>query len=248
MPSILITGLNGTVAPALRAALEAAGRPCAGWDRRAASPDDLAAVRAHLDALDPAAVCHLALGPEGWAAELAAWCAERGRPFLFTSTAMVFHHAPGGPHRPGDARDARDDYGRYKARCEDAVRAAHPGAIVARLGWQLATRRGGNTMLEALHARAAADGVIRASTRWVPATSFLDDTAAALFALLDAGAGGTFHVDGNADAAWDFHRIVRALQARHGDPSWRVEPCDEPAFDQRLLDDRSRVAPITTRL
>ena len=245
--STLITGLNGTVGPALRDALVAAGHPCVGWDRSAVSPDDGAAVRAHLDALDPGGVCHLAFGAEAWAAELAAWCARRGRPFLFTSTAMVFHHEPDGPHRPADERTARDDYGRYKVRCEDAVRAANPAAIVARIGWQIATRRGGNSMLEALHAQAA-NGVLRASARWIPATSFLVDTADALRDLLLAGAGGTFHVDGNAESAWDYHRIVRALQARHGDPSWRVEPTDEYVHDQRLVDERVRVRSIAERL
>lgn len=248
MRPTLITGLGGTVAPALRQALDEAGRPCVGWDRAVASPDDPAAVEAHLDRLDPRAVCHLALGAEAWAAALAGWCARRGRPFVFTSTVLVFHHDPGGPHRPDDPPTARDEYGRYKARCEEAVRAANPAAIVARLGWQLARRRGGNTMLEHLHARAAAGEALRASTRWVPATSFLEDTAAALVTLLEGGAAGTFHVDGNAEAAWDFHRIVCALKARHGDPGWRVEPTDEPAFDQRLLDDRLRTGPITARL
>jgi dTDP-4-dehydrorhamnose reductase len=243
MRPTLVTVLSGTVAPALRAALD---RPVVGWDRTSASPDDPAGVRARLDALDPAAVCHLALGSEAWAAELAAWCARRGRPFLFTSTAMVFDHRPDGPHQPGDERTARDDYGRYKIRCEDLVRAANPGAIVARLGWQIGGASPGNHMLAALRAQAA-QGPIRASARWVPATSFLEDTAAALRALLDAGAGGTFHVDGNAESAWDYHRLVLALRARH-DPAWRVERHDDHQHDQRLIDPRVRVRSIAERL
>ncbi len=248
----LITGLGGTVAPALRAALAGA---VVGWDRAAVSPDDGAAVRSHLDALDPAAVCHLAMGAEGWAGELAAWCARRGRPFLLTSSVMVFEGTPG-PHRPDDAPATKDEYGRYKARCEAAVRAANPGAIVARLGWQIAqsgaraatgSATGRNHMLEQLHQRAERGEVIRASTRWLPATSFLEDTAAALRGLLEAGRGGTFHVDGNADAAWDFHRLVVALRARHG-ATWRVEPCEDHVDDQRLLDDRLRVGSIAARL
>ena len=55
-------------------------------------------------------------------------------------------------------------------------------------------------------------------------------------------------VDGNAETAWDHHRVVLALRDRHGDPSWRVEPCEDPAHDQRLLDERVRVAPISARL
>mgnify|MGYP001188613819 CR=1 FL=1 len=244
----LISGLNGTVAPALREALEVAGRTCVGWDRSAVAPEDAERVGAHLDRLDPAAVCHLALGAEGWAAGLAAWCARRGRPFLFTSTAMVFDHEPDGPHHPGDQRTAKDEYGRYKIRCEDAVRAANPQAIVARIGWQIGRTRTGNHMLAALHGQAARGEAIRASTRWIPAASFLEDTAAALRGLLEAGQGGTWHLDGNAETAWDYLRLARALQARLGDPGWRIEPCEDYAHDQRLLDPRVQVTPLSRRL
>lgn len=245
---ILITGLGGTVGPALRAALEARGRSCTGWDRAAASPEDPHAVRAHLARQDPLAVCHLALGAESWAAELAAWCRERGRPFLFTSTAMVFDREPDGPHRPDDPRTAKDGYGQYKVRCEDQVRAANPGAVIARIGWQIGTRRGGNQMLEAFHGMIAREGKIAASRRWVPATSFLDDTAAALVGLLERDAPGTYHLDGNATSAWTFDRIARALANRHGDPGWRVEPNDDYVHDQRLVDERVAVRPIADRL
>ncbi|MEZ0230374.1 MAG: sugar nucleotide-binding protein [Planctomycetota bacterium] len=248
MGTALVTGLNGTVAPVLRAALEARGRACAGWDRRASSPDDPGAVRAHLDALDPAVVCHLALGAEAWAAELAAWCARRGRPFLFTSTAMVFHRDPDGPHRPGDERTARDEYGRYKIRCEDLVRAANPAAIVARIGWQIGETRGGNQMLENLAGRVARGEPIRASTKWIPATSFLVDTAETLRTLLEAGEGGTFHVDGNAETRWSFFEIVEGLRKRFGDSSWRVEACEDYVHDQRLVDERVKVRAISRRL
>lgn len=255
MRPTLVTGLSGTVAPALRAALAGAGAGVVGWDRAAVSPDDGAAVRAHLDAVDPAAVCHLAMGAEGWAGELAGWCARRGRPFLLTSSVMVFDGTPG-PHRPTDAPATKDEYGRYKLRCEAAVRAANPDAIVARLGWQIAqsgacaatgSARGGNHMLEQLHRRSARGETIRASARWIPATSFLEDTAAALVGLLRAGRGGVYHVDGNAEAAWDFHRLVLALRARHG-ASWRVERCEDHVDDQRLLDDRLRVGQVAARL
>jgi dTDP-4-dehydrorhamnose reductase len=246
MGPTVITGLSGTVGPALRAALESSGRRCAGWDRATASPDDPAAVRARLDALDPAAVCHLALGAEAWAGALAAWCARRGRPFLLTSSVMVFEGIPG-PHRIGDPPRTTDGYGSYKARVEAIVRAAHPAAIVARLGWQIGAARGGNHMLEQLSARAERGETLRASTRWIPATSFLEDTADALRRLLDAGAGGLYHVDGNAESAWDFHRLVLALRARHG-AAWRVEPCEDHTDDQRLLDDRLRVGQVAARL
>jgi dTDP-4-dehydrorhamnose reductase len=243
----LLTGRSGTLGPVLADALRAGGDTCLGWDRVAVPPDDLGAARALLDREDPARVVHLAFGAEAWAATLAGWCRERGRPFLFVSTAMVFDRVPDGPHRPEDARTGQDENGRYKARCEDAVRDANPDALIARIGWQIGERRGGNHMLEALHGMVERDGCVRASRRWVPATSFLVDTCAALQRLLDARAPGTFHVDGNAECAWTFDRIARALVARHG-LDWRIEETDEYVHDQRLVDPRVLVASIAARL
>lgn len=247
MSGTLLTGLGGTLGPVLADVLRAGGDTCQGWNRVAVPPDDLGAARALLDREDPARVCHLAFGAEAWAAALAGWCRERGRPFLFVSTAMVFDHEPDGPHRPDDARTGKDEYGRYKARCEDAVREANPDTLIARIGWQIGERRGGNHMLEALHGMIERDGCIRASRRWVPAASFLVDTCAALRGLLDARAQGTFHLDGNAESAWTFDRIARALAAQHG-PEWRVEETEEYVHDQRLVDPRVRVGSIAARL
>jgi hypothetical protein len=67
-------------------------------------------------------------------------------------------------------------------------------------------------------------------------------------ALLDRAEAGTFHLDGNAEAAWSYDRLVLALRARFGDASWVVEPTDEYVHDQRLLDDRVGVASIAARL
>jgi len=165
---ILITGLNGTLAPVLAQTLRRTGHEVVGWDRHGVSPDDRPACRLHLDALAPAAVFHLAMGSEAWAGLLAGWCHERSVPFCFTSTAMVFDKTPDGPHRIGAARTAQDEYGRYKIRCEDAIVAASSSAIIARIGWQIGATRGGNNMLEALYRMAEHRNVVRASRAWFP--------------------------------------------------------------------------------
>lgn len=243
----LITGLNGTLGPVLAEALDVSGHKVAGWDRQAASPDDEPACRSYLDELAPEAVFHLAMGSETWAGLLAGWCHERGVPFLFTSTAMVFDKEPDGPHKIGAARNARDDYGRYKIRCEDAVIAASSSAVIARLGWQIGAARGGNNMLEALYRMAEHKSVVTASTAWRPACSFMSDTAAVLIGLLEAGAPGVFHVDSNVDDALDFHTIVSRLDALHG-AGWPIEATDDYRHDQRLIDGRITIPGISARL
>lgn len=245
--TVLITGLGGTLAPVLGEAFAARGETVAGWDRGRVDPNDRAACEALLDELDPAVVCHFAMGAEAWAAALAAWCRAHSRPFLFTSTAMVFDRLPDGPHRVGDPRSAKDDYGRYKIRCEDAIRGASNAAIVARIGWQIGAARGGNNMLEALYRMAEVSGAVRASRAWIPACSFMRDTADALLTLLDRGEPGVFHLDANAHSALDFPTIARRLARLHH-ADWAIEITDDYLHDQRLPDSRVSLPPLTERL
>jgi dTDP-4-dehydrorhamnose reductase len=245
---LMITGLSGTLAPKLEAAARRAGHDVVGWDRRSVVPHDNAASAALLHALRPDAIAHLALGPVAWAAQLAAHAQAEGLPFLFTSSAMVFDHVPDGPHRPHDERTARDDYGRYKIACEDAVRAAHPAACVARLGWQIDASASGNHMLAHLDRQQAADGRIGASRRWQPACSFMEDTAQALLGLLLRREAGVRHLDSNTDPGHRYDSIVRALAERFDRVTWRVDVNDHYVHDQRLLDTEPLLPPLAVRL
>lgn len=247
---VLITGLSGTLAPHLARRCEARGWRVSGWDRRQIPADDSPAARAALEALAPDAIAHLAIGSAPWAAMLADHAAARARPFVFTSTAMVFDHEPDGPHGVDDRRTARDDYGRGKVACEDAVRAAHPGASIARLGWQIDPQATGNNMLAELDRWQAREGRVAASTRWIPATGFMADTADALVALLAAPRPGVHHLDANAEDAWTFDRLVAAL-ARAFDRRWQVVPdASDGAYrhDQRLVGGALRLPPLSSRL
>ncbi len=244
---MLVTGLNGTLAPAVAKVLREQGTNVRGWNRNRVSPDDGAACIHELERARPAAVFHLGLGSEAWAALLAGWCDRHDVPFLFTSTAMVFDHEPDGPHRVGDECTARDDYGRYKIRCEEAIAGVSGQAIVARIGWQIGTRRGGNNLLEALWRMIETEGLIRASNCWRPACSFMNDTAEALTRLVADGVSGTCHLDSNAVDALSFHDIVLRMRTLHG-ADWRVERVDDYVHDQRLLDDVQRIPRLSDRL
>ncbi len=245
---LLITGMSGTVAPKLAARAKAAGADVVAWDRAAADPSDLEACRRLMDELSPDAIAHLAFGPEAWAGFLAGAAAERGLPFLFTSTVMVFGDEPDGPHHPTDERTTKDDYGLYKARCEDAVLAADPKAIIARLGWQIHPDGRGNNMLGELDKWQAEGGKVAASRLWIPACSFMEDTADALWRLLELRRGGLYHLDGNAQDAWSFDRIVLALKRRFGRDAWKVELNEAYRHDQRLAGNPELCAPVSARL
>ena len=244
---ILITGQNGTLAPHFRSHVESEGHRTLGWDRSATNPDDATACKAWLSEHSPDAILHLALGSERWAEQLATWCANEGRPFVFTSTVMVFDAASGGPHKPGDDRTARDDYGRYKTRCEDLIQAANEGALIVRIGWQIHFSRHGNNMVRQLWEEHDRQGHINASRLWKPASSLMTDTAAATWSLMSAGETGVYHLDSNAKDALTFEELAGLLGNAVGE-SWCVRPNEDYEHDQRLIDDRVTMPSLEARL
>jgi dTDP-4-dehydrorhamnose reductase len=244
----LITGLNGTLAPVLARQAAGHGVQVLAWRREEVPPEDEAASQDWLHAQRPDAIAHLGMGSAEWAGRLAGYAAGQGLPFVFTSTAMVFHHEPDGPHAPGDARNAQDGYGQYKRGCEDAVLAAHPGASVVRIGWQIDPRQPGNNMLMALDQWQASQGQVGASRRWKPACSFMADTAPALAALLRRPVPGVVHLDSNAAHGHSFLDIVLALRAAFGRDHWVVQANDDYVHDQRLVDGQPLLPPLSSRL
>lgn len=243
----LVTGLTGTLAPHVADVLRAQGHSVVGWNRHLVPADDSPHARAYLADTDPVGILHLAIGSEAWAGLLAGHAAQRALPLVFTSTVMVFHHDPDGPHRPGDPTTSQDGYGQLKIRSEDAIRAAYPGAVIARIGWQMHPAGKGNNMIRQLGEQQAEHGVIRASRLWLPACSFMTDTARALVTLAQGGAAGTVHLDSNAQDALSFAELVRALAQQLHLP-WQVEETDDYRHDQRLVDDVQRMPGLRAAL
>jgi dTDP-4-dehydrorhamnose reductase len=240
---VIITGMNGTVAPVLAAHLQQLGHSVIAWDRQRVSPETTSD---YLTTVRPDAVCHLATGPAAWAEALAQSCATIGAKFLYTSSVSVFASAQQGPFGVDVQPQPADDYGRYKLECEQRVRAANAAAVIARLGWQIGDSAGSNNMVDFLERTQQANGCVSASDRWLPSCSFLVDTAAAVTSLLlgDA-AGGVYHLEGNPGLT--FYEIAERLNACHG-RSWKIVQAAHPFQDQRLIDRRIPVAPITARL
>jgi dTDP-4-dehydrorhamnose reductase len=256
----LITGARGTVGRALEAHLRARGGEVAQWRRDEVALDDYWAMERYVRASRAEVLFHLAIAAvptgranEGWAvnyewpSELAWICRQLGVTFVFTSTAMVFSNAAAGPFTVESTPDASEGYGYEKRRAEERVRSQNPSAVIARLGWQLAPpghAAGDNTMQRNLERQVAEHGHVRASTRWLPACSFLDDTAAALASLAGA-APDLYQLDSND--RWTFHEIACALSAAEG-ARWPVEPTADFVYDQRLRDARVALPRLEERL
>ncbi|MGC3997064.1 MAG: sugar nucleotide-binding protein [Anaeromyxobacter sp.] len=252
----LITGASGTVGTALRTHLEALGHDVVGWDRAHIPIDQYAVMEAYVRGVAPDVVFHLAIAsrPTGrtgegwlvnhdWPSELAWICRQTGARLVFTSSVMVFTDAARGPFTPEAVPDAREGYGFEKLQAEARVRSQDPQARVVRLGWQIGEVPGSNTMAD-FAARQAAQGVIRASTRWLPACSFLQDTAAALVRAAELPPG-LYLADANR--RWSFFQILTALRDRLG-ANWRLEPSEDFVYDQRMIDPRLPLTPLEERL
>ena len=252
----LVTGSNGTVGTVLCHRLARAGWGLVRWDRSEVPVDDYERMEAFVRRERPDVLFHLAAAsqpaqPEAsaeeswrvnyeWTSELAWITRTLGVSFVFTSTVMVFTDAKPGPYTIASRPDAQHDYGMEKRRAEERVLDQNPQARVARLGWQIGHDLSGNQMAAWLAQR----GNVRASARWIPACSFLEDTADAL--LWIAGARpGLYHVDSNE--GWSFYDLACALQQRH-EASWSIEPTWAWAYDQRLLEGRHTMPPLVERL
>ena len=239
MPKVLLTGMNGTVAPVLADEHRARGREVVAWDRGAVPPDDPEAVARFIRMVKPSTLIHCAMGRPQWAEDMARVCAGEGIGFLYISSASVYGTQQQGPFTVDDTPEPGDDYGRYKLECEQRVQAANDRAIIVRIGWQMALRRGGNNMVEHLAQKQAGHGHIAASTEWFPACSFLEDTARALSGMLEDSPPGLFLLDANP--GWSFWQIACALN-RAMNAGWEVRQTNDFRWDNRMLD--ARLAPV----
>jgi dTDP-4-dehydrorhamnose reductase len=240
----IITGIHGTVAPVLARTLAAAGHKIIPWDRSQVATDNRQAVSDFIDSEHPDWFFHLATGSPDWAESMAQVCARQQVKFLFTSSVSVFSAGQRGPFTVDSLPQPDDDYGKYKLECEKRVRAAHPEALVTRLGWQIGITPGANHMVDYLERTFRTEGQLAASTNWYQACAFLEDTADSLQYLMEKLPAGLYHLDGNPGL--NFYQIVLGLNRLLANP-WIVTPSDTPVQNNLLLDKHLQVSPITRR-
>ena len=236
----LVTGMNGTVAPALAQALAGSGYEIVPWDRSIHPVDHPEAVRFFVACDKPDLFCHAAMGSPEWSGWSAQACAALNIPFLYISSVSVYAASQSGPFTTHDIPLPDDEYGRYKLECERRVQSAHPAAHVVRIGWQIGFAPGGNQMVDFLDRTNRERGRIDASTFWFPGCSFLSDTAGSLVQVLQLPPG-LYHLDGNPGL--NFFEIATGLNRLLGNP-WKVVPVSGLVQNHRMLDPRVAVVPI----
>lgn len=253
----IITGASGTVGRALTAYLTQHGHTAVPWNRAQTPIDDYNAMECFIREQHPDVLFHLALpsvssGRENegwwvnyhWTGELAWICRALSVRFVYTSTVMVYSDDAIGPFTPETIPDATSGYGSDKYQAENRALFQNPDSVIARLGWQIGEAVGGNTMLDFLVNHMTQHGEIRASRRWLPACSFLPDTAGALVDLISKPAG-VYLV--NSNPRWSFYDIALALNTLHNG-GWHITPDDSFVYDQRMLDPRVSIPSLDSRL
>ncbi len=238
---ILVTGGAGQLATALvRArgdAVVRVGRPAFDFDQ----PETIAAVVAQVR---PALVINAAAWTAVDAAEaepeaaaranhsgpglLAVACRKAGAGLIHVSTDYVFDGLKGAPYTEVDPTSPTGVYGATKLAGEQAVLAAHPGAVILRTSWVYATA-GKNFVLTMLNAARRAPR-LRVVADQIGCPTNADDLAAAALAVADrmlaggAAYGGIYHAAGYGQTSW--HGLATAIFEEAGQWGWNQPPVD----------------------
>jgi dTDP-4-dehydrorhamnose reductase len=257
MKKALVTGANGTVGKALIDYLNKQGIEVIKWDRQAIPINDYQIMEDFVRDTQADVLFHLAIASQStgreneswlvhveWTSELAWITRQLDIGFVFTSSVMVFTDDAKGAFTVDSIPDATEGYGYEKYKAEQRTLEQNPKSIIARLGWQIGDSAGSNNMVDFLEKQMSENSEIRASTKWYPATSFLQDTSAALTQLVGREAGIYML---NSNERWTFFDIVSALNAKHGN-RWKIVPTEDFVYDQRMIDERVPIASLNERL
>jgi dTDP-4-dehydrorhamnose reductase len=195
---------------------------------------------------------------------LAEACARAGCRLAHVSTDYVFAGDSERPYREEDPPAPRSAYGRTKLEGEAAVAAVSADFLIVRTSWVFG--RGRNFLAAILdqagkRRRGEAEGPLRVVADQHGRPTWAEDLATGILGLLEAGAGGLYHLTGGGDVAtwWDLARLCLDLTG-HEDlvveriatseldldaprPAWSVLDCSKAeALGVGLRDWREAVA------
>jgi len=231
---VILTGMNGTVAPPVADYFAKQGFDIITYDRDRISTENSDEIEDFLQKQKADLFLHFAMGSYQWTSILASLCYKLNISFAFISTVSVFSNQHRGPFTVDDIPDAQDDYGFYKRESERLVKQYNTHAYIIRLGWQIGVGKGKNQMIDYLYKQMEQQGFISASSLWYPSVSFLSDTAKAIYQITQKLPVGLYHV--NSNESHTFYEIVTYLKNIY--PEFIVKESKEFNADHRMIDHR----------
>lgn len=231
---VIITGMNGTVAPWIAKIYESKGYEIIPYDRNVVPVDNYDSILKFIESHDPRVIIHCALGPVTWAETLAKIAFMLDITFVYTSSVSVYGNEQKGPFVVSDPVVSNDDYGKYKKRCEEVCLAINPKSYILRLGWQIGYDQNHNQMLNFIHEAMKKDGVCKLSSRFYPSASFLEDTAKAIYEVVLNLPPDLYLL--NSNHKYSLYEIGLYLKKLH--PLIKIEEDTEFVYDNRMFDIR----------
>ncbi|MCH4889479.1 sugar nucleotide-binding protein [Acidaminobacter sp. JC074] len=234
----IITGMNGTLAPYVYDYFESKTCELIVWERQHVPIDDPDKIKNFISEHQPDIFLHIATGPVEWIKQIIDCISDYSIPLVFISSEAVFNGSEG-PHTTADNLKAKDDYGRYKIHCESIINKYYKeNTYIIRLGWQIAYHTHKNNMLAFL----VTEGHVKASEDWILATSFMPDTAKAIYKIIKHHPTGTYHLDSNQDNM-SFYELVCHLKEIFKLPI-DIEKTNTFKHNNRLLSDQPYICSL----
>jgi dTDP-4-dehydrorhamnose reductase len=228
---VIITGMNGTLAPYISNYFTEQGYELIVWERQHVPIDNLELIKGFIESHQPDLFLHIATGPVSWIENIIKCIKPFGIPLVFISSEAVFDGLEG-PFTTMDITKSKDDYGHYKIDAENIINMHYrEQTYLIRIGWQIALHTHKNNMLAFL----INEENIHASSDWVLATSFMTDTAEAIFKLIKHHPTGLYHLDSN-QSNMSFYDLVIQLKEIFKLPI-TIEETRTTKHNNRLLSD-----------
>jgi dTDP-4-dehydrorhamnose reductase len=243
---LLITGATGTLGRAFARLCELRGLSYVLTSRSKMDITDRASVERCLQSVRPWAIINTA----GWvrvddaeddpeacfrenafgAALLASSAADRGIRCVVFSTDLVFNGDKRSPYMESDLPQPINAYGASKARAEELVRKAHPGAMIVRTSAFFGPWDDANWVTSSLRALRSGDEALLPDDAII-APTYVPDLVQATLDLLIDDESGLWHLANPGEITW--LDLVREAARATGVPTGRLSGQPTEAFQFR---------------
>lgn len=240
---VIVTGMNGTLAPYISDEFKKHNWEVIAWNRSEEPIDNQESINRFIENIQPDAFIHAAAGPFEWIEKIINAIKPFKIPIVFISSGAVYDYYQEGPFTTDVIPKSREEFGKYKLACENILLSMYEEhSYIVRIGWQIALHTHKNNMLAFL----VSEEHIKASDKWILATSFMPDTAKAIYNILTKHKPEIYHLDGNEDN-WSFYKVVNALKDAFLLPVI-IEQDDEISRNNRLISNPVLVDSIQKRI